>query len=96
MMLMPGVCKYCVPSGGALASRVPHVPLFIRVRQELQHVSETHSTCLCCELYEVYNSYAAVCMQIDAPHRVVAAYKTNLFEDVAGADPLTLERMTDK
>jgi len=44
-------------------------------------------------LYEAYGGHATVGIQINVPG-VVAAYETNLLEDDAGAEMLSLERTT--
>ena len=53
---------------------------------------DSHRT-IVLRLYEAYGGHATVSVQINVPG-VVAAYETNLLEDDAGKEALTLERTT--
>lgn len=44
-------------------------------------------------LYEAYGGHASIGLRIDVPG-IVAAYETNLLEDDAGAEAITLEQTT--
>jgi alpha-mannosidase len=94
-----------VPNGGAIAASVPRPP-FVLFGRDPSVFLETikrgdldvdgkggHRT-IVLRLYEAYGGHTTVSIQINVPG-VVAAYETNLLEDDAGAETLTLERTTE-
>jgi alpha-mannosidase len=94
----------CVPNGGAIAATVPRPPfvLFSRdpsvfletiKRGDLDADRKDGHRTIVLRLYEAYGGHTTVGIQINVPG-VVAAYETNLLEDDAGAETLTLERTT--
>jgi alpha-mannosidase len=86
----------------SLASTVPHMPPFIVYgrscsvfletlkRGDLDDAKGIRTVVL--RLYEAYGGHASVCLQVNMPQRVIAAYGVNLLEDDVGADSLALER----
>lgn len=94
----------CVPNGGAIAATVPHPPfvlfgrdpsVFLETikRGDLDVDGKDGHRTIVLRLYEAYGGHTTVGIQINVPG-VVAAYETNLLEDDAGAETLTLERTT--
>lgn len=95
-----------MPNSGTIAATVPRPP-FVLFGRDPSVFLETikrgdldvdgkggHRT-IVLRLYEAYGGHATVGVQINVPD-VVAAYETNLLEDDAGAEALTLARMTDE
>ena len=91
-----------VPKGGAVVATVPRPP-FVLFGRDPSVVLETikrgdldvdgkHGPrTIVLRLYEAFGGHASVGLQIDVG-KVVAAYETNLLEDDAGLEALTLER----
>ncbi|KAH9970023.1 hypothetical protein BGW80DRAFT_1334249 [Lactifluus volemus] len=84
-------------NGSSLASTVPHMPPFIVYGRscisgdgDLDDAKGIRTVVL--RLYEAYGGHASVCLQVNMPQRVIAAYGVNLLEDDVGADSLALER----
>ena len=94
----------CIPNGGAITATAPSPPFVVFGRDTsvfLETIKrgdldvdgkEGHRT-IVLRLYEAYGGHATVGLQIHVPG-VVAAYETNLLEDDAGAEALTLEQTT--
>lgn len=92
-----------IPDGSAVSATVPSPPfvlygrynnVFLETlkRGDLDDANGTRTIVL--RLYEAYGGHASVTLQINVPESVVAAYETNLLEDDAGAESLSLERTT--
>ncbi|KAH9970026.1 glycoside hydrolase family 38 protein [Lactifluus volemus] len=83
---------------------VPHMPPFIVYGRSCSVFLETFKRgdlddakgirTVVLRLYEAYGGHASICLQVNMPQRVIAAYETNLLEDDVGADSLSLERTT--
>ena len=93
-----------VLNGGAIAATVLHPPfvlfgrdpsVFLETikRGDLDADRKDGHRTIVLRLYEAYGGHTTVGIQINVPG-VVAAYETNLLEDDAGAETLTLERTT--
>jgi alpha-mannosidase len=95
-----------VPNGGAIAATVPRPPfvlfgrdpsVFLETikRGDLDVDGKDGHRTIVLRLYEAYGGHATVNVQINVPG-VVAAYETNLLEDDAGVEALTLARTADE
>jgi alpha-mannosidase len=96
----------CVPNGGAITATVPRPPfvlfgrdpsVFLETikRGDLDVDGKNGHRTIVLRLYEAYGGHTTAGIQINVPG-VVAAYETNLLEDDAGAEALTLERTIDE
>jgi alpha-mannosidase len=93
-------------NGSSLASIVPHMPPFIVYgrscsvfletlkRGDLDDVKGIRTVVL--RLYEAYGGHASICLRVNMPQRVIAAYEMNLLEDDVGADSPALKRATSE
>jgi alpha-mannosidase len=94
----------CHPKGGAVSATVAHPPFVVFGRDhnviletikrgDLDALEGRGPRTIVLRLYEAFGGHACVCLQINVPG-VAAAYATNLLEDDAGAEVLTLEQTT--
>jgi Glycosyl hydrolases family 38 C-terminal beta sandwich domain len=103
-VMMLTLMKVRYLNGSALASTMPHVPPFIVFGRDCSVFLETFKRgdlddtkgirTVVLRLYEAYGGHASICLQVNTPQRVIAAYETNLLEDDVGAGSLAMERTT--